>query len=135
VIIVFEKDTGKIACSYQFLPPNGVGDSQDFIEVQDGSFRFTMFTSHLVDLETRELIQDPAYGFALEWSRVRQERDSRLAETDYLVMPDYPITDECRAEFVTYRQALRDVTNVEKPSDVVWPVKPTIVMKSSASNG
>lgn len=35
-------------------------------------------------------------------------RDSRLASTDYLAMPDYPLTDAARSEVLAYRQALRD---------------------------
>lgn len=38
----------------------------------------------------------------------RAWRDSRIAATDYLAMPDYPLTDTERTELYTYRQALRD---------------------------
>ena len=37
------------------------------------------------------------------------ERDNRLGATDYLLMPDYPITAEKRAQVEAYRQALRDL--------------------------
>lgn len=40
---------------------------------------------------------------------VRAERDRRIAETDYLVMPDYPISQEKLEEIKAYRQALRDL--------------------------
>lgn len=42
-------------------------------------------------------------------SRVRAERDRRIAETDYLVMPDYPISQDKFEEIKVYRQALRDL--------------------------
>ena len=53
---------------------------------------------------------------------VRQERNRRLAETDYWGLPDMPsMTDEQKA----YRQALRDITeNFPASGQVVWPVKP-----------
>lgn len=43
------------------------------------------------------------------FQQLRAERDRRLAATDYLLMPDYPISDEQRAVVQAYRQALRDL--------------------------
>ena len=52
---------------------------------------------------------------------LREERNRRLAETDYFGMPDVTMTDEMRA----YRQALRDLpANTADPANPVWPVKP-----------
>ena len=42
-------------------------------------------------------------------ARVRAERDRRIAETDYLVMSDYPLSQEKLEEIKVYRQALRDL--------------------------
>lgn len=42
-------------------------------------------------------------------ARVRAERDRRIAETDYLVMSDYPLSQEKLEEIKAYRQALRDI--------------------------
>ncbi|MFJ2539411.1 phage tail assembly chaperone [Pseudomonas sp. NPDC087614] len=38
----------------------------------------------------------------------RDWRSARIAESDFLAMPDYPITAEQRVELYGYRQALRD---------------------------
>ena len=46
---------------------------------------------------------------AARFERLRTERDRRLAATDYLLMPDYPISDDQRAVVQAYRQALRDL--------------------------
>ncbi|WP_443826157.1 tail fiber assembly protein [Desulfovibrio sp.] len=43
------------------------------------------------------------------FERLRAERDRRLTATDYLLMPDYPISDDQRAVVQAYRQALRDL--------------------------
>lgn len=40
---------------------------------------------------------------------VRTERNKRIAATDYLAMPDYPISQENLEEIKVYRQALRDI--------------------------
>lgn len=59
-------------------------------------------------------------------SEIRSKRDSFLKETDYLIQPDYPISDEYRNALRVYRQALRDVPQQEGfPDNVVWPEKPS----------
>jgi len=54
---------------------------------------------------------------------VRTQRDSKLAETDYLALSDNTLTNA----MATYRQALRDITdhsNFPFLNDEDWPVKP-----------
>ena len=46
----------------------------------------------------------------------RNHRDMLLAASDYTQMADYPLTDEKRAEWAVYRQALRDL-----PEHADWP--------------
>jgi len=61
---------------------------------------------------------------------LRIERTRLLQETDWRDLPSYPGTDQ--AEWRTYRQALRDLTNTETPAlndngeliNVNWPVPP-----------
>ena len=43
------------------------------------------------------------------FQQLRALRDRRLAATDFLLMPDYPISGEQRAVVQAYRQALRDL--------------------------
>ena len=63
---------------------------------------------------------------------VRGNRDAKLSETDYLVVPDYPISDENLAEVKAYRQALRDITEQTGfPKDVIWPNLPKLLCKGS----
>jgi hypothetical protein len=56
---------------------------------------------------------------------LRTERNSKLAETDYLALSDRTLS----ADMNTYRQNLRDITNglttVEEVNAVVFPTKPT----------
>lgn len=42
----------------------------------------------------------------------RAWRNAQIAASDYLAMPDYPITPEQRSELYLYRQALRDWPDV-----------------------
>jgi hypothetical protein len=59
------------------------------------------------------------------WSLVRKQRDSLLRNSDYAVMPDYPLTDAQKADVTAYRQALRDIPETfATPDAVEWPTKP-----------
>lgn len=59
----------------------------------------------------------------------REKRDGLLAETDYLLMPDYPISEEAIAALKTYRQALRDVPEQTGfPNTIEWPSKPEVIL-------
>ena len=52
---------------------------------------------------------------------LREERNKRIADTDWWASSDLTMT----AERTAYRQALRDITNTYTSlDDVVWPVKP-----------
>ena len=61
-------------------------------------------------------------------ARGRAERDVRLSMSDWTQFPDSPLTDEKKAEWVAYRQALRDVpannSEVTDLNDIIWPTSP-----------
>ena len=58
----------------------------------------------------------------------RSERDELLKDSDWTVMPDSPLSNSKKAEWTTYRQKLRDITNgidtEEKAKAVTWPTAP-----------
>lgn len=59
--------------------------------------------------------------------QVRAERNAKIAETDYLLTPDYPISSLKLEEVKAYRKALRDITaQADFPYNVTWPVKPEL---------
>jgi hypothetical protein len=54
---------------------------------------------------------------------VLNKRQQLLDDTDYIMMPDYPMVD--KSAYESYRQALRDITKQEGfPYEVVWPTQP-----------
>lgn len=67
------------------------------------------------------------------FERLRSGRDQRLAATDYLLMPDYPLSDDQRIILQVYRQALRDLPSQEGApwdggaEDTPWPEIPNWV--------
>ena len=65
---------------------------------------------------------DGAFDRAI--ANLRQERNRKLAETDFHALSDNTIS----ADMTTYRQNLRDLTNglstVEDVNNITWPTKP-----------
>ena len=57
--------------------------------------------------------------------QIRAQRNSLLSQTDYLMMPDYPINDDNRKLIKEYRQVLRDIPEQSGfPRSITWPDKP-----------
>lgn len=73
--------------------------------------------------ETLEyIVEDISYEEL--WSRVREERNRRLAECDWTMAADAPESLNFR-EWEMYRQRLRDITSFyNNPKDVIWPISP-----------
>mgnify|MGYP003131119485 CR=1 FL=1 len=72
--------------------------------------------SHFVPDDTAK----DARLLADKWARVRRERNSKLAETDYLALGDNTLSTAMKK----YRQDLRDVPSQSDPDDITWPTKP-----------
>src|SRR6056300_1906512 len=75
---------------------------EDVIEVRDG-----------VAYQTYSVIDRPAEAIANELANkkanVRAQRNARLAETDWAMMPDSPLIDYDKGLMANYRAALREV--------------------------
>ena len=77
-------------------------------------------------LSAEEIAEREAYERdvqpGLDLEVLREERNRRLAETDYLALSDATLSEDMR----TYRQALRDLpANTSDPANPTWPVKPS----------
>ena len=66
-------------------------------------------------------------GFVMSpLTALRVERDGKLTESDWTQLPDAQLSDSKKAEWVTYRQALRDLpATASDPSNPTWPTEPT----------
>jgi hypothetical protein len=59
-----------------------------------------------------------------DWQDVRRKRDALLIDSDYILMPDYPMED--KSDWEAYRQELRDVPqDYDDAEDVEWPEAPS----------
>ena len=78
---------------------------------------------------------------AERFTLLRAAREAKLAATDYLVAPDYPLTEEERAAVIAWRQALRDLPAQDgAPWDgggeaTPWPARPACCEKAPACCG
>ena len=56
---------------------------------------------------------------------VRTDRNNKLLETDWVVIKALETNSPLSTEWISYRQALRDITQQPGfPWDIVWPSKP-----------
>jgi len=108
---------------------------------------YVFITTHVEHLELLEGCQaqrtDEEIQSAFDTARhthaldlVREDRNKKLADSDYLMQPDYPMTEEAKAAWQTYRQALRDLPSnlpdaiIDPESGslvgVLWPDEPSV---------
>lgn len=96
--------------------------------IWDPSNTYTKPTESQIQAKNIELINIIAYD------HLRMKRDKLLAETDKYTFSDYPHTnDTIKNQWLTYRQALRDITtqtptvNLEtgEISNIIWPTPPS----------
>ena len=68
----------------------------------------------------------PQVELDIALDNLRAKRNKLLADSDYIVLADSPVND--KANWLTYRQQLRDITEglstVEQVNSVVFPTKP-----------
>ena len=104
---------------------------RDGVEEVDGKW-FTKFVVGPVFTDNDEATaaeQEAAYRADIDarvGARIREERASKLAASDWTVLTDSPLTTAKKTEWKTYRQALRDITSAEGfPHNVTWPSEPS----------
>ena len=69
---------------------------------------------------------DAAHLEGLRNQFIRPERDNLLSKSDWTQGADSPLTDEKKAEWKTYRQVLRDITNeFDNDTEIIWPTEPS----------
>lgn len=62
-----------------------------------------------------------------QWDDLRSKRATLLNKSDWTQVPDSPLSDEQKAAWATYRQALRDLpSQTNDPQNAVWPTPPNM---------
>ena len=92
-------------------------DAEEILDIDGKSHDPKQYVqSHFVPDDTAK----DARLLADKWANVRRDRNSKLAETDYLALSDNTLADNMK----TYRQELRDVPTQSDPDNITWPTKP-----------
>ena len=103
--------------SYQDDKDNAISFNQSGHITSDGTY--------CLKWDGSKIIKDDdaltAYQTAEKWKSIRNDRNRRLAETDYFALNDNTLSDDMK----TYRQALRDVPSQSDPDNITWPSKPS----------
>ncbi len=95
----------------------------------EGVIKARDINGNFVNLDESEIEKKLAELSAVEPMRLlREERNRRIAETDWWVLPDRTASQEQK----DYRQALRDLPSTASPTldkqgnltNVTWPTKP-----------
>jgi hypothetical protein len=123
--LVYKKSTGQIVrFGYDLTTLKG--------EAILSFAEWTPFSDFAVDVKKKVLIpatDETRYsyepGIEQLWTDVREKRAMLISGSDFMMMPDYPISDAFRAKLAAYRQALRDVTKQTDPANIIWPDVPS----------
>lgn len=104
---------------------------RDGVEQVDGQW-FTRFVAGPVFVDNDEQTaaeQEAAYRANIDSeaaTRARARRNSLLADCDWAVLTDSPLTTAKKTEWKAYRQALRDISAAEGfPHTMEWPDEPS----------
>ena len=91
---------------------------RDGVEQIDGQW-FTKYS--VADMDAEQI----AATDAAQAESVRQQRNDKLKETDWIVIRSLETSVALAAEWATYRQALRDISaQTSFPWEVTWPDAP-----------
>ena len=124
---IYDKATGKILISRRM--------SDELLAKRLATYTdqgaLNVFTNEIdkykVDLDTLTVIAvTPVSEDLQHWLRVH--RNNRLKSCDWTQTTDAPLSESKKAEWATYRQALRDLPstypNVTDKDSVTWPAPP-----------
>jgi hypothetical protein len=124
-ISIYLKSTGQIVSTRNINNVSEISHLEDEYGYVEGTHNpiFERFDGSNVVAYT------PPYVSGTNTLIVRAERDKRLAMSDWTQAPDSPFSNSKKAEWVTYRQALRDLmasySDSTAPEDVTWPTEPS----------
>ena len=120
----WDKDTG-IVTGYSIV---GLAEA-DYIETEiaeEEIYNYKVVAGKLVPRTEKDLLSEAK---ARSGQRLRAARNNELRDTDYLMVSDFPLTENERIDLLGYRKSLRDMTNNEVWETVGLPDVPETVSK------
>lgn len=94
-------------------------DIHDYESIEWNDTSQTKPSKEECDAKLQELID------AQPWNELREERNKRLSQCDWVTLKAYSTGVPVSEEWKTYMQALRDLpANTKDPTNVTWPHEP-----------
>ena len=110
------------------------GDENKIINLQQNWYMCKKITDNdWIDKDGKHYFNN-GYTTDYAFQKLREERDKKLDETDYIIREDYPNPiDSIKQEWYTYRQELRDLPATSNPQldtngqliNVTWSILPS----------
>tara|TARA_R110002153_G_scaffold43358_1_gene122597 strand:+ start:991 stop:1380 length:390 start_codon:yes stop_codon:yes gene_type:complete len=124
--LIYNTETGiiKSAIKSSNFPSNDIPDGFSCLQSEES------FQGKMIDTKTNNLMDSNAeLPFPLTFAgKLRTIRGGILIGSDWTQFPDSPLNDAKKAEWATYRQALRDIpetySDATSLDDIIWPTKP-----------
>ena len=114
---------GKIDNYINYLPE--LPDGFSVVEITDNEFdQIINQRTHYFDI-TDNTVKIIVKSNEDKWFEIRNKRNTLLRESDWTQMPDSPLTNEKKTEWLTYRNNLRSLPQTfSNPDEVIWPNVP-----------
>jgi len=77
------------------------------------------------ELRPEQIALNEAYDREMFLPNLRSKRNVLLSQTDWSQLPDSPLSEEKKQEYVVYRQALRDLPSTATYDNLIWPTEPS----------
>ena len=121
----YEEDNTKTVVHLTDSVPNHVGFQQTQY-YKNGAWTTREWKGDYYDWTSEE---DWDFNSTRFWTTIREDREYKLRLCDWTQMADSPLTDEKKAAWATYRQALRALPDTNKNennmNEIVWPTQPS----------
>ena len=114
---------GKIDNYINYLPE--LPDGFSVVEITDNEFdQIINQRTHYFDI-TDNTVKIIIKSNEDKWFEIRNKRNTLLRESDWTQMPDSPLNNEKKTEWLTYRNNLRSLPQTfSNPDEVIWPNVP-----------
>lgn len=123
MLVIYNTSTGKIRMTGNFMSP---ADADEHTE-EGETWAEGVANPEDHQINNGQIEEKPVNTAAFIEASTREIRAAMLAETDWTQTADSPLTDAKKAEWRTYRQKLRDLSdhvNWPELEDFDWPTKP-----------
>jgi hypothetical protein len=124
-VAVFEKNTWSLKTDHRGEIFYKKSDLSEVVITEIGNISNDYLTSlpdKPLNLPELYLWDGSTYVFSMDL--LRNKRNQLLTNTDKYMLSDYPITDERKNEWKTYRQALRDLPKTIDINNPAFPTQP-----------